>query len=105
MSTKEEKKTTIELTEKQKEKVVELFAKEEAPKTYTFVDLMFQHEINNVKYGPGNTSVPSDMAGTLTSADNKALTFRLKENQSSNTMIEIMGKGISRIVSRNVTNG
>lgn len=100
--TKEEKKTTIEVTEAQKEEIVQLFAKkqeqkEQAGKTVK-MNLSFGHSINGKHYGPGETIVPAELEGHFESGDYKALQMRLRENQSSEEMVQILGRGITRKV-------
>ncbi len=94
---KEKDTVVVEMTESQKNKVVDFLASEEkAPDRSMFLN--FQHERNNKKYGPGRTLVPGVLAGALEAADNQAMLFLLKQNQSSDTMIEILGRGLTRVV-------
>jgi hypothetical protein len=90
---------TVEMTEKQKEKVIDILAKEKAETEKVFVDvrLLVEHRINGVPYGPGTVKVPQAIAGTLLSNDQAAIQARLKEMTSDNNMIEILGRGLSRI--------
>lgn len=94
-----EKKTSLEVTEAQKEKIVDLFAKEAANKNTEpkEVTLFHEHRINGIPYGPGTLKVPANIAGTLLANDQSMTTARLKEMSSDNKMIEILGRGLSRI--------
>jgi len=94
-----EKTVTVEMTEKQKDKVVDLLAKEKAAseKKFVKVNLFNEHRINGVPFGPGLVDAPEEIAGTLLSNDHAAINSRLKEMSSDNNMIEILGRGISRI--------
>jgi hypothetical protein len=87
---------TVEMTNEQKNKVVDFLAKEQVLPTKSMF-LNFQHNRNNKKYGPGTVDVPGELAGALEAADHQAMVYLLKQNQSSNTMIEILGRGVSRI--------
>ena len=87
---------SVTMTEKQKDKVVELFAKEKAAPKMVMHNLLFGHQINGQKYGPGNTLVPEDLVGHFMATDAKALDSRIKENESNSGMVEILGRGISR---------
>jgi len=94
---KDKETVTVEMTEAQKNKVVDFLAKEAPVTTTKKIFLNFEHERNNYKYGPGTVDVASDIAGSLEAADHQAMVYLLKQNQSSSTMIEILGRGISRI--------
>jgi hypothetical protein len=94
-----EKKVQVEMTEEQKEKVVDILAKEEPKKPVKMVEveLRFGHNRNNIQYGPGKVIVPEEIGSSLFSADYNAYLSRLKETESSNKMIEIIGRGITKI--------
>lgn len=92
------KTSSIEVTEDQKNKIVDMFAKEKAAVTKVKVNLLFGHRINGTSYGPGDCEVNSDMVGHFQAADQNALNSRLKENESSSGMVEILGRGITRKV-------
>lgn len=91
-------KVTVEMTEEQKEKVVDILAKEEPKVELIKVNLGFGHSRNGVKYGPGWANVPSNIAGSLMAADHNALMSELKRNQSAEHLIEIVGRGVTRVV-------
>ena len=91
---------TIEVTEKQKAKIVDIMAREKEQEDVSLkeVDLLQEHRINGVPYGPGRTMVPSNIAGTLLSNDQAAIQSRLREMTSQTGMREILGRGITRMI-------
>lgn len=93
-----EKKVSLEMTEEQKNKVVDILAKESSPTEMKTVDLLQEHRINGVPYGPGITEAPAVIAGTLLSNDHQALQSRLREMTSGNHNVEILGRHITRTV-------
>jgi hypothetical protein len=94
-----DEKVSVEMSKEQKEKVVAVLAKEENKKKTVKVQLYAAHNRNGVAYGPGfAVEVPAEIAGSLIAADHNAVMARLKENQSSDKLIEIIGRGISRTV-------
>jgi hypothetical protein len=97
---KKEDIISVEMTQAQKDKVVDLFAQEKAKaeKKFVTMNLMYQHKINGTKYGRGVAKVPEELAGHLQAADHKAMVARLKENISTNTELEILSRGISRVI-------
>jgi hypothetical protein len=99
-----DKVVSVEMTEDQKNKVVDMFAKEKAvvEKKFVKVDLLHSHKVNGHRYGPGVVQVPEELQGHLEVGDQKATVARLKENISTNTQLEILSRGISRIVKRTV---
>lgn len=96
---KEEKKVSLEMTESQKEKVVDILAKEEkkAPEPMVEVDLRFEHNRNGQPYGPGKVIVPEGVGSSLFAADYNAYVSRLREMESTNKMIEIISRGVTKI--------
>lgn len=91
-----EDKVTLEMTTEQKKKVVEILAKESEPKVMKTITLVFQHERNNVKYGPGTIEVEAGMASSLFVADQARFNNRLKENEGGDHLVEIIGAGHTR---------
>lgn len=106
MTNKATAKVNVEMTESEKEEFVALQAKKKsdaegrAALPEVSIDLNFRHEINNVKYGPGIVTAKSDVAQTLESQDQAATLSRMKETIHSKTDLEIIGKGMSRIVGK-----
>lgn len=93
-----EKKVSVEMTEEQKAKVVDILAKETPSTEKKWVDLLQEHRINGIPYGPGKVEVPVAIAGTLLSNDHQALQSRLREMVSGNHNVEILGRGLTRAV-------
>jgi hypothetical protein len=90
------------MTEAQKNKVVDILAKDaaKAEKKMVKMDLLYEHTVNGVHYGPGMTDVPEELHGHFIVGDNNFLKARLRENMSTSTELEILSKGISRVISR-----
>jgi len=93
-----EKKVSVEMTEQQKSKVVDILAKETQTTEKKWVRLLTQHRINGVPYGPGEIEVPAAMAGLLLANDHKAMDSRIREMHSGESNVEIVGRGITRAV-------
>lgn len=93
-----EKKVSVEMTEEQKAKVVDILAKETPSTEKKTINLLQGHRINGVPYGPGDVEVPAAIAGTLLSNDHQALQSRLREMVSGNHNVEILGRGLTRAV-------
>ena len=98
---KETDEVSLTMTKAQKEQVVKLFAAE-AEKKNTVVETVsvqinFEHTRNDKKYF-GLVKVPADLAASLMVADQRYLEARLRENQSRDGLVEIVGRGVSRIV-------
>lgn len=90
------KEVSVTMTEAQKERVVDLLAKESAPKEVKKVTLVFQHERNNVKYGPGTVEVEAGLASALFAQDQLRFNNRLRENEGGDNLVEIVGAGHTR---------
>jgi len=87
---------SVEMTKAQKDRVVDLLAKEAAPKEMKTVTLTFQHERNNVKYGPGTVEVEAGLASALYAQDQLRFNNRLRENEGGDHLVEIVGAGHTR---------
>lgn len=98
--TKKEETVTVEMTKEQKEKVVALLAKDKEksePVPQETIYLRFEHSRNNVKYS-GTVTVPADLASSLAVADQKAFESRIRENQGGDHLVEIMGRGVTKVI-------
>jgi hypothetical protein len=88
---------SVEMTQAQKEKVAKILLADEdkakAKKEMSVVTLKFDHYRNGVQYGPGQVRVNSSLASSLAAADDRAYEMRLKENQTDNHLIKIIGHG------------
>lgn len=95
-----DKKVSVEMTEKQKEKFVESQAAAEvaAEVRLADVDLRFYHRINGTQYGPGKVRVEAGIGAALMEADQRAYHARLAESQEKSNMIHVFGRGVSTIV-------
>lgn len=98
---KEKKVVSVEMTEDQKDRVVEILAKEEEKKVSETqmieINLRFQHRRNGNTYGPGRVRVAEDMGYSMLSADEKALESRIKENEGGERLVHIIGQGQSKV--------
>lgn len=90
------KTTTLEVTAEQKAEIVEAFAKKEEAKEMKKVTLVFQHERNNIKYGPGTIEVVAPIASSLFAADQARFNNRLREHEGGDHLVEIVGAGVTR---------
>lgn len=96
----EEKKVSVEMTEKQKEKVTAILAADEAPKEPTKwveVELRFEHRRLGKAWGPGTVRVEEALGSSLYAADYNAYISRIKEMESANRNVEILSRGVTVI--------
>ncbi len=96
----EKDEVSVVMTKTQKEKVLKLLAEDEAKKApieTVKVHLSFEHTRNERKYF-GLVEVPADLAASLLVADQRFLQARLRENQSNDNLVEIVGRGHTRII-------
>lgn len=105
---KEEKMATLEVTEEQKAEIVAFMAKKKekaddavVSKQLVTINLNFEHQRNETKYF-GKVSVASDLAASLIVADQKMLEARLRENQSNDHLIKIIGRGMAQTTTTKV---
>lgn len=94
----------VEMTEAEKEQFTKYMAeqKSKAEKAKDSdeiieVDLRFPHRVNQKHYGPGKVTVKSGLGYMLLQQDDQAMIARMKVHESSGGLIEIMGRGISKV--------
>lgn len=91
-----EETTTLEVTKKQKDRIVDLMSKEAEVKPTKELTLLFQHERNNVKYGPGTVVVEAGLAASMFVQDQARYNNRLRENEGGDHLVEIVAAGHTR---------
>jgi len=95
---KEDKKVSVEMTEEQKEKVVEILAAEPPKeKERAEVSLRYAHWINGTQYGPGTIQCDADIASALYSQDYNKYLSMLSQQDSKLTQIAMSPSGIRTI--------
>lgn len=96
----EEKLVSVEMTSEQRDRIVKILADEKIKAKADEdmgqfkMDLLFQHNINGKRFGPGRAVlVPEFLVGQLMYQENKAKEHELNLNQSQKRSFEIMQSG------------
>lgn len=109
----------VEMTEKEKEEFVqfkldqEKKVKEEEVKTQLDdemkkiirMTLNYSHRINDTTYGPGSVGVPRYHVGLLLSQEHNKMMADLKTMQAGNHLMEIIGRGVTKVVQDEMNRG
>lgn len=99
-STETENLVSVEMTEEQKAQFVKFMAsKKDEPKVeevqlYT-MNLLYQHNINGKKYGPGPTTIPAYHVDLIQHQELNKKGAEISLNTSSNRMFKILDSGQS----------
>lgn len=93
---------SVEMTEEQKEEVVDYLAKkqeeQDQKKDRYQLFLNYQHNINGVKYGPGLATVPANLVGKL---QHQELLVNKREARlliSRSKTVQVFGQGVYKPV-------